>query len=199
MAFICFENSQPRLKKIIAKKLIDGQWKESRSDIFTYDSRGNKLSHTISYFRDNQWVNYSRLTYQYDLNTNLEVLRFFQNWNVGQWTHNLRFKPTRDNKGRLVDEKIDRYESNEWSLSRKNSNAYSKKDDLKTEQTYFGLDGESWVSSWKDVYRYEDTKLIEKTGYSWKENSWIKTLITKYDYDTQGQRIEERMTRVINE
>ncbi|OEK00285.1 hypothetical protein BFP97_01600 [Roseivirga sp. 4D4] len=182
---------------LISQKVGD-TWVLKQSEQFQYTSFGQLKSHTMSLLKDDQWINSSRLQFEYDSISHLETLRYWQLWKEGEWSSNLRFRPVRDPNDRLIEEKVDKKDESNWLLARKNTSSFSEVGGLKQEQVYLNLNGDDWEFSWKDIYTYNEGKLVKKVGYSWKNGTWAKGMIIKYSYNLDGLRTEELMIRVIN-
>lgn len=138
------------------------------------------------------------MAFAYHEGSGLEKERIYYQWKDEKWVPNLRFRVERDDTDRLTNELIDRYKEDNWQLSRKNSTAY-KASSHKSEQIYYNLKNSDWNQSYKDQYVFDNDKLVEKTGYQWKNSAWKKSLITSYSYNSHGDRIEENVNRVTPE
>lgn len=187
---------QNKVKQIITRKLVKGSWKDVRKEEFSYDEHGHLETHTNLRYSDGKWVKVSRLAYEYDPKTQLEIERTWQNWKAGDWAMVLRFSPQRDEQDHLIEEKVDRFENGTWVLSRKNNSKYNALSNLKSEQAYYNLKDSEWSASWKDKYEYDDEKLVIKRGFQWTETGWSSGMITEYTYDSKNNRIAEKMIRV---
>lgn len=186
------------LEKTVIKSHINGAWTDSRQELHHYNKEG-KVKETI--YQNNQetgWVNHHKMTFAYHEKSGLEKERIYYQWKDEQWVANLRFRVVRGDTGQLTDELIDQFKEGDWQLSRKNSTAY-KGTSHKSEQVYYSLKNSDWNQSYKDQYAFDDDKLIKKIGYQWNELAWKKSLITRYSYNTAGNRVEESINRVTPE
>lgn len=192
------QNPTPLVQSVIIKRMIDGHWQAARSEHFTYNSRGQVLTNTMQYLKDNQWVNQNRLVYRYDEASTLEIERTYESWQTEKWMPNLRFLPIRDDQNRLIEERVERQKEGQWQLSRRNTTSFLGANTKKSVQTYQNLSGSDWDNSWKDEYDYAGDKLVKKTGYQWQDGNWVNAMITEYEYNSEGSRISQKMTRVNN-
>ncbi|GEM_PF-4813865 len=184
------------LTKTVIKYRSEGKWKESRQELNAYDSR-DRISETIYQSKkDCTWVNQTKMTFAYDTSSGLEKERIYYQWKNDRWVANLRFRAERDHENRLIQENIDQFKNGEWTLSRKNATGYWPGSNVKSVQTYFDPKEDQWTENYQDRYLFEDQKLIEKTGYKMKSGTWQKSLLTRYGYDDQGNRITETLNRV---
>ncbi len=191
--------AQSLLEKKVIQYQSDGSWKDARQELNRYDKQG-RISQTVyQQMKDGAWDNQTKMAFTYDEQSGLETERIFYQWKNGKWMANLRFRAERDNENRLINELIDQFTEGDWKLSRQNSTAYTQADAVKSEQVYFHLKGDQWAENYKDQYRFEQNKLVEKTGFQRKEGTWKKSLVTLYSYDMEGNRIEEAMKRVTPE
>lgn len=193
----------PKAQGLLTKKVIqsrsEGSWKDTRQELNSYDIQG-RISQTIyQTVKDSAWTNQTKMTFSYDAQSGQEKVRTFHQWKNGKWIANLRFRPERDNEGRLTSELIDQFKKDSWELSRKNVTAYDGKATHKSEQVYFNLKDAAWTESYKDEYQFEEGKLVEKTGYQMREGTWKKSLVTRYSYNSEGQRTEESISRITAE
>lgn len=189
-------SAQSLLEKKIIQYQSEGSWKDARQELNSYDKEG-RISQTIyQQVKDGAWDNQTRMAFTYDEQSGLEKERIFYQWKDGKWLANLRFRAERDKENRLINELIDQFTEGEWKLSRQNSTAYTQAGAVKSEQVYFSLKSDQWVENYKDQYRFEQNKLVEKTGFQRKEGTWKKSLLTLYSYDTDGNRTEEAMKRM---
>lgn len=192
-----------KAQDLLAKKVIqyrsEGSWKDARQELNSYDNQG-RISQTIyQAVKDGVWTNQTKMAFSYDAQSGLEEERTFHQWKNGKWIANLRFRPERDNEGRLTSELIDQFKEDSWELSRKNVTAYDGKATHKSEQVYFNLKDAAWTKSYKDEYLFEGGKLVKKTGYQMSEGTWKKSLITLYSYNAEGERTEESISRITAE
>lgn len=195
----CSFQSELTAQELLAKKIIqyqsEGSWKDGRQELNRYDSLG-RISETIyQQMKDGAWNNQTKMVFVYDAQSGLEKERTFYQWKNGEWTANLRFRAERDQQDRLINEQIDQYKEGKWQLSRKNSTGYQKDISLKSEQIYYNLQNDQWAESYKDQYRFEGNKLVEKMGFQMREGDWKKSLKTIYSYNNAGNRTKEAMNR----
>jgi hypothetical protein len=199
LSIACSFQSELTAQELLAKKVIqhqsEGSWKDTRQELNSYDNQG-RISHTIyQQMKDGAWNNQTKMAYTYDEQSGMEKERIFYQWKDGEWKPNLRFTAERDQQDRLINEQIDEYKEGNWQLSRKNSTRYQKDIPHKSEQIYYSLKNDQWVENYKDQYRFEGNKLVEKTGFQMREGAWEKSLLTSYSYDDQGNRTKETSNR----
>lgn len=184
------------IKRALIQRMVQGEWQEVRSEDFTYNDNGKVLTHVFKVKKEGDWVNQNKLEYEYDHNSGQEIKRTWSNWVNDKWELKLRFSRSQDTSETLVEELVDEYQNGEWKIARKNISQHHPETSHKIDQTYYNFTDDEWKPSWQDRYEFEDSNLIKKVGYSWANDSWTKTLLTAYRYDSRHGRTEESILRV---
>ena len=154
-----------KLDSTINQTVVDGQLQNFYKEFFEYDDNGNVIQN-IDYNWNAQtqaWVNDQRWDFAYN-EAGLVTMVTGYIWSSGQWALNTRETVSYDENGNAI----------EYLVQQRN------------------VDAGQWVNDFRRVRTYSaGNRLTSSSEFIWSGSAWVPLSLTNYDYNQQGQLIQE--------
>ena len=190
---------------------------DSNKTTYTYDNRGNLLTCLYTEWKNNSWVNFSRITQTYDNNVNM-LTHLSESWINMTWVINQRlsytydnngnkltflsedmaggvfvggerFTYTYDNNGNMLTTLNETWSNNAWVKTSIFTYTYDNQGNRLTYLDEYWVDN-TWVKLWRHIYSYNNKgNMLNDLCQRWINNAWLNSKSYTYTYDINGNML----------
>ncbi len=157
---------------------------------YEYNSYGNIVSELWQFWVNDQWVNDTFITNNYD-STGREILYLNQKWSNSIWVNSSRVKFFYNLAGKLDSNILEDWNGNAWVNSYKSTYTYNENNQL-VQRLILNWEENSWVEYYRYTYAYDSIgNLITYITEVFSDNGWNKLARWRNVFNEDNYRIIE--------